>query len=815
MFLSELKYGLRSIRKTAGSSIISVLVLAIGIGACTAVFSVVEAVLLNPPPYPNPERISMLWIRARADMKLGYNEWPLHGIQFNFLNARRKGLEAVAVFKNDQFNLLAGSAVQRIDGIRASADFFRVLGVQPILGRTFIADDDQPGRVHEVVLSHALWKQTFGADPGIVGQEVSLNAEKYSVIGVMPPGFSFPRGAEMPRSFELPAESQLWVPLALPSQPRGPSDLIGIVRRRADVSQLQAASEIRQFTRAFEDQDVRWKGWSDFELVPLHVQIAGDLRPKIMLLFAAVLAVLLISCANVANLFLAKSMSRTKEIALRLALGAGRRDLLRQFFIESALLGTAGAVTGFVLAGGTLQVLKAMHLERVPRLHEATLDLRALLFSLALAIGSAILFAVFPALQLSAGNNLDVLRTREQKDSTSAARRFRHSLLVGEIALTMILVVAATLLLRGFTNLVNVRPGFKAKNLLTFEVTLPATKYRSYPDISRMYSRLLGRLSALPGIDWVAVGKPLPMTGEQEATVYYINDLPVDKNNYPITEYTIASPNYFNAMGIRLLQGRSFTAADDTTSNKVAVISKSLAELYWKDPATALGHKVSLPDPRWRDMTVIGVADDVKNFSMDETPGPNLYVPYSQPAYPSMSTMQFAVRTSAAVPQMAAAIQNGVRLEDSELPIANVHSMQELVDATTASVRFAIMLLGVFAAIAWALALVGVYAIVSYLVSERMHEMGVRVALGARRANLLSLVFSAGMRFIAIGVVIGLLLLLALSRVLEHFVYQVRVVDPVTYLAMALLVLIAAGLAMLAPAQKATRADPMTVLRAE
>lgn len=816
MLISELKYALRSIRKTAGSSIISILVLAIGIGACTAVFSVVEAVLLNLPPYPNAERISMLWIRARADMNLGFSEWPLHGTQFNFLNAHKRAFETIAVFKADQFNLVSGASAERIDGARASADFFRVLGVQPIIGRTFTADDVQPGREHEVVLSHSLWKQSFGANREIVGRELALNSERYTVIGVMPPGFSFPHGAELPRSFALPSESQLWVPLALPPNYRGVSDLIGIVRTHPGVSRLQEISELKQLQRAFEDQDPRWAGWSNFTTVPLHLQIAGDLRPKIILLFASVLAVLLITCANVANLFLAKSMGCAKEIAVRIALGARRRALIRQFFVEGALLGVAGSIVGVGLASLLVQTLKTMHLDRVPRLSEATLDVRSVLFSVLLASASAILFSIFPALEMSRGERLEVLRTKGQKSSNAAARRFRNGLLVGEIALTMTLVVIATVLVSSFINLVSVNPGFNISHLLTFEMTLPTSKYQGYEDISRMYTRLLDRLSTVNGVDAVALGKALPfMTSEHESTVYYVNDLPFDKKNYPIAEYTIGSPGYFKSMGIALLAGRSFIPGDDANSHKVVIISKSLAQLYWNSPAVALGHMISLPNPRWRDMTIIGVVNDVKNYSLDENSGPDMYVPYSQSPYPSMLTMGFAVRGALFPQGMVTAIKAAVREVDSELPIANIHSMQELVENSTASVRFSVMLLGVFAAVAWVLGLVGVYAIVSYLVNERMHEMGVRVALGAQPANLLSLVFAAGMRFIAFGVAAGLCLLLALSRVLGHFVFQVRVVDPLTYMTMTVLVLTAAGLAMVIPAQRATKVDPITVLRAE
>jgi predicted permease len=815
MSISEFRYALRSFRKNVGHSLTSVLILAIGIGACTAVFSVLEAVLLNPPPYPNAGRISMLWIRARPDMRLGFSELPLHGLQFNFLNARRQGFQAISAFKADEFNLTWSDSVQRIDGTRASADFFRVLGVRPILGRTFTSDDDQPGREHEVVLSHGLWKQSFGADREIVGREILLNNEKYTVIGVMPAGFSFPHGAELPRSFALPAESQLWVPLALPSNYRGVSDLLGIACARPGVSRAQITSELKQLQRSFEDQDPRWKSWSDFVTVPLQTQISGDLGPKIVLLFGSVLAVLLITCANVANLFLAKSMGRAKEIAVRIALGARQVELLRQFLVEGAVLGIVGSTVGFGLAAISVQVLKTMHLP-VPRLSEATLDVRTVLFAVLLAMGSTVLFSIFPAFEMSRRQNFEVLRTKEQKGSSAAARRFRNGLLIGEVALTVTLVVTATLLVRSFVHLISVTPGFNAAHLLTFEVTLPAARYRTYDDISKVYTRLLNRLSSVNGVDAVGLGKALPLTaGTHESTVYYINDLQVDKNNYPIAEYTIASPEYFRSMGISLLAGRSFTGGDDANSHKVVIISKSLAHLYWNNTALALGHMMSLPNPRWKDMTIIGIVDDVKNYSLDENSGPNMYVPYSQSPYPSMQTMGFAARSSLPPQETASALQEAVREVDSELPIANIHSMQELVTDSTASVRFSVMLLSLFAGVAWTLALIGIFAIVSYLVNERMHEMGVRLALGAQRRDLLSLVFATGMRFISIGIAAGIILLLALSRVLGHYLYHVRSIDPLTYITIGLVVLIAGSLAILIPARQVMKVDPIAVLHAE
>jgi len=815
MRFADLKYSLRSIRKTPASSLISILVLAIGIGACSAVFSIVNAVLLRPAPYPEPDRIFVIWGKAPVDLKLGYSELPVHGMVFNFLNSHKRDIQFFSAFKPGQFNLTAGNSSERLDGIRASADFFRVLGVQPILGRMFSEEDDQPGKEHEVVLSYSTWKQRFGSDSGIIGRDISLNSEKYTVIGVMPPKFAFPRGGEMPKSFEMPSEPRLWMPLALPANYLGVSDLLVIARSRAGISRLQTRAELSQDTRMLEEQDPRFKHWADFELTPISQQLSGDLRPKVLLLFASVLAVLLITCANVANLFLAKSMGRVKEVGVRVALGAQRSDVVRQFLTESALLGGIGSILGIACAAAVLRVLQSMNFVRVPRLQEASMDGKVVLFSVLIALATSILFGIFPALEISGGNTLEALRTKEQKHSGSKAQLFRNGLLVGEVALTVTLVIAASLLVRSFMNLLNTSPGFSTKKLVTMELTLPPSKYRTELDITQMYTRVLQRLSTLPGVDAVALGKALPMSGDQEATVYYPNDVPIDPKNRPFAQYTIASPNFFKAMGIPLLAGREFTAADDLTAGNRVIISKDMALLYWKNPNDALGHKISLPPKQWHDMTIVGVAGDIKNLSMDETPSPQMYVPFTQHPYPSMLNMQFALRTSVDAAQLARPIQAAIKEEDPELPIANLHPISQLVEGSMASVRFSVMLLGTFAAIAWLLALLGVYAIISYLVSERVRDLAIRVALGAQRRDVLALVFASGARLVAFGLGAGLLLALSLSRLLAHFVYQIRAVDPITYIGMSVLVFTAASIAILIPAQRAMRADPMTVLRAE
>ena len=482
---------------------------------------------------------------------LDFDELPLHNLEFLFIASHTRALEGVAAFKSDEFNLNGESDTERVDGIRASADFFRVIGVHPQAGRPFLAEEGQPGREHVVVLSHGLWRRRFASDPAIVGKTIRLNSETYTVIGTMPEGFTFPRGAEMPKSMQFPKRAELWVPLALPADYHGPSDLALVARARANVSLQQATDDLREVNRELVESDPRWKGWSNLRLVPLRAQVEGDARPRLLMLAGAVLLVLFISCANVSNLFLARSLGRFKDFAVRAALGARRADLVRQLLTESLILAFEGTVLGILLSALIVHAVKKSFLLYVPRLEQAHLDLPVMAFAGGLTICVGILCGVFPPLYLSLLPLADYLKSRDQKYSGRGVNAFRKGMVVGQVGVSLLLVIGTGLFVRSFINLLQADPGFHAGQLLTMEVTVPALKYSSPEAIAGIYQRILDRLPTVPGIKSVGAVKPLPMSGTQEETVFTIESRPrVKDQDLPLASYTVVSPDYFSAAAV-------------------------------------------------------------------------------------------------------------------------------------------------------------------------------------------------------------------------------------------------------------------------
>ncbi len=679
MFWKEIRGVLRGLRKNLGFTTLTVGILALGMGASIAVFSIINSVLLKPLPFPDPDRMFTVWDVPPPQMKLGFDEVPVHGREFQFIASDTRAFRYVAAFLSDQFNLNGATDAERVDGVRASADFFKVLGIQPQSGRTFLAEEDHPGSEHEVVIGYSLWRRRFASDPALVGKTIRLNSEAYTVIGVMPEGFTFPRGAEMPKSFQFPQQAELWVPLALPAVPRGPSELALVARSRAGISTEQARADLLRVNRTWVEQDPRWKG-SNFKLTPLRVQVEGDAKPRLLMVGGAVLFVLLITCGNVSNLLLTRSLGRIKDFAVRAALGARRVDLIRQLLVESLLLALLGTSVGLLLSAVIVDVVKKLFSPYIPRLNDAHLDLSVIMFATGLAFFVGILFGVFPALQMSSSNLIDYLKSREQKYSGQSVRSFRSMLVAGQIALSLVLVIGAGLLVRSFIDLLKADPGFQSSHLTTMEVTLPAAKYSDPVTMATMYQRILERLPAVPGVQSAAVVKPLPMGGMQEETVFTINGRPpVRPEDLPLASYTIVSPDFFNTANVPL-RGRAFTDADDANSPLVVIISQAMAREFWpgEDP---VGHLMSLPDPRWQNMTIVGVVGDVKKFALSDSPGPEMYVPYKQKPYPSMLTMSFVLRTNRDSLALTNELEQAVKSVDPELPVANVQPMDELVFA--------------------------------------------------------------------------------------------------------------------------------------
>jgi putative ABC transport system permease protein len=673
---------------------------------------------------------------------------------------------------------------------------------------------DRPDAPKVAVLSYRLWQRRFASDPTLVGKTIRLNSEAYTVIGVMPEGFAFPRGAEMPKSFQFPKRAELWVPLALPSAPRGPSDLAVIVRSRPGVSPEQARADLRRVNLSLVEQDPRWKGWANSELVPLKAQVQGDARPRLLMVAGAVLFVLLITCGNVSNLLLTRSLGRVKDFAVRAALGARRIDLVQQLLIESTLLALLGSSAGLLLSLAIVSVVKRLFSPYIPRLNDARLDLPVIAFATGLAFLVGVLFGVFPALQISGSNLIEYLKSREQKYSSQGVKLLRNVLVTGQIALSLVLVIGAGLLARSFIDLLKADPGFQSRHLVTMEITIPATKYSDLEAITNVHHRILDRLAQVPGVQSAGLVQPLPMAGTQEETVFEIDGRPpVASHARPIASYTIVSPDYFKTANIPL-RGRAFTDADDSNSPLVVIISQAMARQFWpgEDP---LGHFMSLPPARWHHMMIVGVAGNVKKFALSDSPGPEMYVSYKQKPYPSMLTMPFVVRTNRDATSLSRELQQAVKSVNAELPVANVQPMSELVAGSTSPQKLSASVLGAFSAIALILAVVGIYAMISFTVNEHNHEIGVRIALGAQEHHVLRLVFAQGARLVGIGLGIGFIAALSLSWVLRSFVFGIKATDPLTFALAPVALFMAASFAIYVPARRASQVDPMDTLRNE
>jgi len=801
----DLRFGLRALARTPALTAAALVALALGIGANTAIFSVIDGVLLEPLPYPRPDRLVML---IDTNPEAG---WPRFSSSLpNAVDWREqsRSFEEMAAFTGSSLNLTApGTSPERLSGAAVTAGLFDVLGVKPLLGRGFEEAENQPGAEKVVVLSHDLWARRFGSAGDVLGRRITLDGEPRTVVGVMPEGFAFPR-----------RETEAWVPLPidLEEDPRG-AHFLGVVARLVDgVTVDGARSEMdtiaARLAKQYPDSN---KGWGVLVL-PLRELVVEDIRPALLVLMATVGIVLLIACANVANLLLARMAAREREVAVRSALGAGRWRLLRQFLTESVLLGLGGGALGLALGVWGTKVLVALNADHIPRAAAIGVDPTVLGFTLALALGTGLVFGVVPSLQASKADLQGALKEGGRGQAGGGtARRARSVLIVAEVAAAVVLLVGAGLLLRSFVGLQRVAPGFDPAGVMTLQVSLPDSRYPEDKDRAAFYQALMDRVDALPGVEAAGAGFPLPLTGSS-----YILDFAVEgrlapgPNESPSSHIRFVTPGYPRALGIPLLRGRPLRDADRTGAPRVALINQTMAKRWWpgEDP---LGKRITFDDPTDADaewIEIVGIVGNVLHDSLAQEPDAETYLSaYQTP----LGTAVVAARTSGDPRLLAGALEDAVRQTDPDLPVYRVRTLEEVVEGSLSDQRFNATLLAVFALLALVLASVGVYGVVSYSVTRRTHEMGLRMALGAERATVRRLVVVQGMRLVALGVVLGLAGALAATRFLTGLLYGVGTTDVATLVTVPLVLLAVALVATILPAARATRVDPVVALRSE
>jgi predicted permease len=816
----DLRYGARVLRKSPGFTAIAVLTLALGIGASTAVFSLVNAVLLKPLPYPHPERIVTPWCVAPPGITyLGFDKLPWFRPAYLFFEHETQAFQSVAAFQSNSFNLSGVNQPVRLDGISASSGFFAVMGVEPALGRTFAPAEDVPGAGHVVVLSDALWHEQFSADRGVLGQTIDLNGAPYTVIGVMPRGFEFPRANEMPNSFTFARRPQLWVPLQLdrgPMIPAEPSELAVIGRMKPGVTLPEAQAELNVMAKRLEAQIPLGKGWFGSKAIALSQQVAGDTRAPLLLILGAVGVVLLIACSNVASLLVTRSLGRRREFTLRTSLGAGKWRLIRQLLTESIVLAGVGGILGIALGQLGIHFAKVFGPASLPRIGEVSLDIRVVAFALGITLLTGILFGLAPTLGATREDLVTNLNEGGRRSSAGpGARKARNTLLVTQIALAVVLVIATGLLTRSFYRLLSADPGFAPDHVLTFELSLPPEKYQDQAHMVAFYYEALRRLRDLPQVKAAGLAEVAPLGGATENTALRIpGHIERTRADVPLGNYTVTSPGYFAAAGTPILRGREFLDTDTADSLPVSIISAAMAKKYFPD-ADPIGKQVAPRSPKYPLTTIVGIAADVKRLSLRDIPGPEMYVPITQKVWPSLLTEDIVMRTQGAPASFAESARETIHAIDPEMPLANIKTLQDSVSNSMTQPRFAMLLIGAFGGLALLLAMIGMYGVVSYSVAQRTQEIGIRVALGAQRRDVLRIVVGQGLALALIGIGIGLGAALGATRLMRSVLYEVGAADPITFAAVCLLMLAAAVLASWVPARRAMGVDPIVALRHE
>jgi putative ABC transport system permease protein len=804
-FLHDLRYAIRQQRKNPAFTIVAVITLALGIGANTAIFSVVNTILLQPLPYKDPERLVLVW---EENAKQGYPTDTPTAANFGDWRDQNQLFEGMAAMAPDSFNLTGSGDPERLEGRRVSASFFPLLGVDPHIGRAFTAAEDQPNSGHVVLLSYGLWQRRFGGDAGVVGKTLNLNGAGYTVVGVMPPRFQFPT-----------PDDEVWVPIAFTQEQaadRNSHYLKVLGRLKPGVTLAQAQAEMSTIATRLQQQYPKTNTDLGAVITPLHEQIVGDIKPALLILLGAVGLVLLIACANVANLLLARAAVRQKEIAVRVALGARRRRLIRQFLTESVLLSTLGGLVGLAIAYGGLVVLKSFIPENISQARAISIDYKVLGFTLLVSVATGLVFGLAPAIQAVRFNQIETLKEGGRDAATGGSgKRLRSLLVMAEVAISLVLLIGAGLLINSFLRLRNVDPGFRAENLLTMKIVLPEPKYEKWKMRSTFYSDLIQRVQSLPGVKSAAVTTNLPLYSQGNSIGVSIEGKPEPPPGQELIVTTrIISNGYLDTMSIPLLKGRQLTDQDTDNSQNVAVVSETMARRFWPGEEV-VGKRVSIVKVRSQEdwIQVIGVAKDVRQFELNDDPKPQMYLTYRQFGF--FDAQDLVVKTDVDPASMASAVRKAVWEIDKDQPISNIRTMETILAESIARQRFSMLLLAIFAGVALVLAAVGIYGVMSYSVAQRTHEIGIRMALGAQTMTVLKLAIGYGLKLVLAGIAIGLIAAFALTRVMSTLLFGVTATDPTTFALISLLLIAVAAIASYIPARRATRVNPIIALRYE
>ena len=807
--LQDLRFGVRTLVKSPGFAIVALLTLALGIGANSAIFSVVNAILLRPLAYKNPEQLVLVNHNyTKINLKASVSAFGYAHYRDN-----AKSFESIAAISGWAANLTGQGEPERLTGQTVTANFFPMLGAEAAIGRTFAVGEDSEGKNRVVVLSHGFWQRRFGGDKNILNKPLSLNGENYTVVGVMPESFQYGR--------EIGMIIDLWSPIVFtPDQLSSNSitnEFLAVMGRlRAGVSQQQAQAEMHNIAANLRQQYMQGADASNWDLLltSFREQVVGDISTMLWIVMLVVGFVLLIACANVANLLLARASARQKEIAVRTALGAGRWRIIRQLLTESVLLSVVGGGLGLIIGYWGVKALISLNADSIPRANEISLDWKVLLFTFGVSILTGVLFGIVPAIQTTKTDLHETLKEGGRSAASATKQWIRSSLVVVEIALALAVLVGAGLLVKSFMHVQQVNPGFNPQGMLTMHLSLPGTKYSEAPQRANFYKQLINDVRSLPGVQSVGAVSVLPLSGGGSSGSFRIEGRDVPQGqSLPHGARWAATPDYFKTMGIPLIRGRYFEERDTAESLPVAIIDQSLAQKYWpkEDP---VGKRISFEGPAnnrlWRE--VIGIVGHVKHTDLEGESRAQYYMPHQQRPQGGMAIV---IRTPSDPNLLAGSVRGVVKAADSELPIFRVRTMEQFVADSMTQRKFALLLICVFACLALLLSAIGLYGVMAYSVTQRTHELGLRMALGAQASDVLKLVVKQGMLLAVVGLALGVVGAIFLSRLMKTMLFNVSATDPLVFVGIALTLAAVALLACFIPARRATKVDPMVALRYE